>query len=113
MLNSDIVTISFGQSRIAKFRSIPASGDCPEQELTLHHGDVVMMSRNSQDFFQHAILPDDSCKPCISITLRMLRDSFVTPIMHAPDTDHVLTQENCTSPLNEAKNDTLLLETTC
>ena len=51
ILNSDIVTISFGQSRIAKFRSISASGVCPEQELTLHHGDVVMMSRNSQDFF--------------------------------------------------------------
>ena len=50
MLNSDIVTISFGQARIAKFRSISASGDCPEQEQTLHHGDVVMMSRNSQDF---------------------------------------------------------------
>ena len=84
MLNSDIVTISFSQSRIAKLRSISASGDCPEQELTVHHGDVVMMSRNSQDFFQHAILPDDSCKLRISITRWMLRDSFVTPIMHAP-----------------------------
>ena len=29
--------------------------------------------------------------------------------MHAPDTDHVLTQANCTSPLNEAKNDTLYI----
>ena len=109
MLNSDIVTISFSQSRIAKLRSISASGDCPEQELTLHHEDVVMMSRNSQDFFQHAIIPDDSCKLRISITRWMLRDSFVTPIMHAPDTDHVLTQANCTSPLNEAKNDTLYI----
>ena len=39
----------------------------------------------------------------------MLRDSFVTPIIHAPDIDHVLTQANCTSPLNEAKNDTLYI----
>ena len=75
MPNSDIVTISLGQTRIAKFRCLSVGNDYPEQELVLNHGNVMIMSRNSQNFFQHSIAADESENPRISITLRMLTDS--------------------------------------
>ena len=69
--NSDIVTLSFGESRIIKFKTVSTT-DYPSQEVTLNHGDALIMSQQSQNFFQHSILPDDSDKPRISITLCML-----------------------------------------
>ena len=70
--DSDIVTISFGQSRVFKFRSLSVASNYPDQEISVSHGDVMIMSRSSQDFFQHSITPDDSKNPRISITFRML-----------------------------------------
>lgn len=111
--NSDIVTISLGQSRTAKFRTVSAICDYPEQELTLHHGDVVVMSRNSQDFFKHAIVPDDSCNPRISVTLRMLRtydsqDHLLAPIV--PDNvNQVQTSSHRVQPNEQSKTLTLYI----
>ena len=56
---SDIVTLSFGQSRIMKFKTL-LDTDHPCQEVPLAHGDVLVMSQQSQKYFQHSIVPDDS-----------------------------------------------------
>lgn len=69
---SDIVTISFGETRVAKFRASHVSAEYPEHSLTLHHGDIFIMSRNSQNIFQHSIVANDSENPRISLTLRLL-----------------------------------------
>ena len=91
--NSDIVTISLGQSRVAKFRGISTCNDYPEQELTLDHGDVMIMSRKSQDFFQHSITADSSLNTRISITLRMLnvKSSLDNVVFQNPSTPPDLT----------------------
>ena len=73
---SDIVTISLGQTRTAKFRALPGSGNsCPEQSLVLEHGHVFLMSRLSQNYFEHSIIADNSQNPRISLTFRLLKPS--------------------------------------
>ena len=43
---SDIVTVSLGETRTAKFRALSGSGNsCPEQSLALEHGHCFVMSR--------------------------------------------------------------------
>lgn len=71
---SDIVTISLGESRVAKFRGL--RDECPEQSLIVNHGDCFIMSRSSQNFFQHSITTDSSQNPRISITLRLLKPTI-------------------------------------
>ena len=42
---SDIVTVSLGETRTAKFRALSGSGNsCPEQSLALEHGHCFVMS---------------------------------------------------------------------
>ena len=72
---SDIITISLGETRQAKFRGINVNDSYPEQSLTVGHGDVFIMSRDSQNFFQHSISADSSQEIRISITLRLLRSN--------------------------------------
>ena len=121
--NSDIVTISLGQSRVAKFRGQSACSEYPEQELTLNHGDVMVMSRTSQDFFQHSIIADSSPNPRISITLRMLNVNTIlessaiqnpstAPTLTVADVQrpHEVTQNsNSDRPLNCPENYTLYI----
>ena len=70
---TDIVTISLGESRVVKFKALSSSTDFPEQSLEVSHGDLFLMSRASQDIFQHSVVSDDSTQPRISITLRLLK----------------------------------------
>ena len=83
---SDIVTISFGETRVAKFRGLPAAGNFNnEQSLRLNHGDVFIMSRASQNYFEHSIIADNTSNPRISITLRSLKSkSDLTQISPSP-----------------------------
>ena len=71
--DSGILTISLGATRVCKFRKLPVSKSNPEHSLFVRHGDAVLMSRRSQDLFQHSILPDDCQSPRVSITLRLLK----------------------------------------
>ena len=73
--DSSIVTISLGQARTAKFRKTPASSRNAEHTLYLDHGDVFVMTRQSQEFYEHSI-PPASCRDIrISITCRLLKSS--------------------------------------
>ena len=72
--NSSILTISFGETRTFQFQSkdLPHSHHA---ELSLGHGDVLLMSQQSQLYFQHGIPKNTASKlPRISITLRMLKE---------------------------------------
>ena len=73
--NSDIVTISLGETRTVKFRGKSLSDNYPEQSLIVKHGDVFVMSRDSQNFFEHSLIADSSQVPRISLTLRLLKSS--------------------------------------
>ena len=75
--NSDIVTISFGATRVAKFRGIDSCSYQAEQSLVVGHGDVFIMGRESQNFFQHSIIPDKSQGLRISVTLRQLKPANI------------------------------------
>ena len=68
--DSHIVTISLGQSRVLKFRSLSDNG--AEYSVNLSHGQVFTMSKKSQKFFEHSIPKDYSKQARISITLRFL-----------------------------------------
>lgn len=68
--NSDIITIILGESRAIKFRTIK-NHEC-EFSTILPHGSVYIMSRQSQNHFEHSIPADYSHSPRISITLRLL-----------------------------------------
>ena len=74
---SAIVTISLGQSRTIKFKQIPTSSSSSDHILNLCHGDTFIMSRESQELFEHSIPPDYSRRPRVSITCRLLQHSSI------------------------------------
>ena len=78
--HSDIVTISLGETRMLRFRSKSLGDNYPEQTLEAIHGAVFIMSRDSQNFFQHSVVADSSLSPRISLTLRLLKSSSSTPV---------------------------------
>ena len=58
-----------------------------ETEISLAHGDVLLMSQQSQSIFQHTIPKDSACvRPRISITLRMINQNLsdVHPPVYSP-----------------------------
>jgi alkylated DNA repair dioxygenase AlkB len=79
---SSILTISLGECRQLCFR--PKSQRKLEVCLPLHHGDAVLMTKFSQDFFEHSIPRDSTKKVRISITLRNL----LTPTPQQPIKNH-------------------------
>jgi alkylated DNA repair dioxygenase AlkB len=79
--DSNIVTISLGETRAVIFRS--SSGK--EQSVTFGHGDAHVMSKASQEFYTHCIPKDSSMKTRISITCRMLTNPS--------DRDRTITEE--------------------
>ena len=96
--HSSIMTISFGDTRSLQFQSI----DTPHthySELSLGHGDVLLMSQQSQSYFQHGIPKNTASKlPRISITLRMLiveasthdRSHHIPPAVNILQNKHAL-----------------------
>ena len=68
--DSSILTISLGSTRNIAFRSkTSVTSDLTEP---LNHGDALLMTRASQDFYEHAIPKDFSKNVRISITMRNL-----------------------------------------
>ena len=74
---SDIITISLGDTRDLEFSN---KSDKTITHVTLNHGDVLTMSRNSQNFYSHSI-PIMPCKSLrLSITLRQIHELNVQPV---------------------------------
>ena len=72
--HSSIMTISFGETRSLQFQS-KVTPHTHNAKLSLEHGDVLLMSQQSQSYFQHGIPKDTASKlPRISITLRLLKE---------------------------------------
>ena len=71
--DSVIATISLGETRNISFRSIDDKGK--EISVALRHGQLLNMSRSSQEFFQHSIPKDFSKRMRVSITLRSLKEN--------------------------------------
>jgi len=70
---SDIITVSFGQTRSIVFQNT-AGPLRHRQSYSLEHGSVHIMSQHSQSFWAHSIPADDSsCGPRVSLTFRKLR----------------------------------------
>ena len=70
---SAIMTISLGDTRNLVFRS--KVGNKMDVSIPLTHGDALLMSRCSQDFFEHSIPKDFTRKLRISITLRQISEA--------------------------------------
>lgn len=98
--SSDIVTISLGETRVIQFRGNEMSAGQPEQSLVLNHGDVFVMSRSSQNFFQHAILSDSSKGPRISITLRLLKPNTYSAVNNLVELNPELIEPPASTPQN-------------
>ena len=72
--DSVILTMSFGESRAMQFKSISSDDNTREEETTVMNGDVVLMTRASQNLFKHRIKVDEACKgPRISVTWRLMK----------------------------------------
>ena len=69
---SYIVTVSLGATRTLMFNEMSTGQDVMSTDL--HHGDVSIMSRHSQDYYKHEILPNPSCSDSrISLTFRLIK----------------------------------------
>ena len=74
--NSDIVTVSIGETRTIEYQNI--LGPLVEkQRFDLSHGSVHCMTQSSQKYWEHGIPPllSSQCQPRISLTFRKLRVS--------------------------------------
>ena len=70
--DSNIVTISLGSSRHISFVS-KSAGENISADYLLQHGDVMVMSRKSQNHFKHSIPVEDGVMgPRTSVTFRLL-----------------------------------------
>ena len=81
--DSEIVTISLGESRSIKFRAVSTPNT--ELSVNLSHGQVFTMTKKSQSHFEHSIPKDYSKHPRMSITLRYLKPSSLSSILHEHD----------------------------
>ena len=95
--DSNIMTISLGATRVCKFRKLPVCSTNPEHSVFVRHGDAVLMSRKSQDSFQHSIVADDCKYKRVSITLRLLRPK-IQPISVNPDVLDTTPQSRSENP---------------
>ena len=69
--NSDIITLSFGESRVIEFRPITHENQTSQTTcLQINHGEIFLMSRESQNYFEHSVPKDSSKGLRLSITLR-------------------------------------------
>ena len=66
---STIITISLGSTRCMEFKK-----KCDGTLTTVNpsHGDVLLMTKNSQKFFSHSITPEEDTGIRLSITLRQI-----------------------------------------
>ena len=69
--NSDILTVSLGETRTIHFQPINST-HVTEVSESLQHGDVFIMSANTQNLFKHGIPQNSSTSMRISLTFRDL-----------------------------------------
>lgn len=73
----DIITVSLGAERDLTFRS--KSGKPTQKTHRLQHGEVYIMSRESQNYWEHGIPPDPNVTQCrVSLTFRRLQQTTQT-----------------------------------
>ena len=72
-----ILTISLGETRSFEFREKGESGW--NDVLRLNHGDCLVMTKKSQNYFTHSIPREDNKGMRISITLRQMKPSTLYP----------------------------------
>ncbi len=85
---SNIITVSLGGSRQIVFRRKPPGEYCREVMET-KHGEVYVMTRESQDYFDHAVPRIDQTEytgPRLSITFRVIRQTPTSPQSRTDDT---------------------------
>ena len=76
--DSSIYTVSVGAERTLLCQNL--DGRLSEQSYTLTDGSIHVMSRASQDLWEHSIAPEPSCKlPRISFTFRKMVPGAVPP----------------------------------
>ena len=116
--DSSILTLSFGETRALEFKSTSEAKSI--QTVFVRHGDAYLMTRESQDFYQHSIPADSSLQPRISITLRLLKPvesaenrqnneshisfSFMPPVMTSqtqPDAPQITSIRSPSSELSQ------------
>ena len=81
--NSNIVTVSLGETRKINFQPIVHSHGS-DLSIDLQHGDVFVMSSKSQQLFRHGIPQDKSKLVRISLTFRDLMWPHTDPISILP-----------------------------
>ena len=106
-LQSSIMTISLGITRNLTFRPKAADPRMSESTVPLGHGDVLLMSRLSQDVYEHSVPKDFSKNTRISITFRYLIErnncgSGVTNTEHSNISS--LTHQENSSSTSQAKS---------
>lgn len=75
--DSNIITISLGDTRDIEFLH---KRNKSVSTVTFNHGDVLVMSKHSQQFYSHSIPPMASNKLRLSITLRQLHQPNPTTV---------------------------------
>ena len=100
---SSIITVSLGQTRKLRFKHRRDRSDVTTLEL--RHGDIFVMSRDSQEFFTHEVLPSEDPRKepeiRISITFRNLRvpeEGSISIEKEGPGPSHNRGLPGCQSP---------------
>ena len=88
---SSIVTISLGATRSVTFRKKHEQTTNNLQSLELMHGDMFIMSKESQHLYQHSVPSTECSGPRISITCRLLKPP------HSPSQNTVLQTQSLVS----------------
>ena len=84
---SDIITLSFGESRVIEFRPLSRLGLLSTPScLKVNNGELFLMTRESQDFFEHSVPRDECTGMRISITLRLIKSPVSPLITSVPST---------------------------
>ena len=106
-LQSSIMTISLGITRNLTFRPKAADPRMSESTVPLGHGDVLLMSRLSQDVYEHSVPKDFSKNTRISITFRYLieRNNCGSGVTNTkPSNISSLTHQENSSSTSQAKS---------
>ena len=96
--NSNIVTVSLGETRKINFQPIVHSHGS-DISIDLQHGDVFVMSSKSQKLFRHGIPQDKSKSMRISLTFRDLIWPHTNPTSILPPCPVTIDQNTHLSPV--------------
>ena len=77
LANSDIVTLSIGGSRTIRFKqSHPVNDNSPDVDMEVTNNSIYSMTRSSQAWYQHEVLPSQINEERFSLTFRSLDPKF-------------------------------------